>query len=317
MRKIRNALLTRRAVIKHSLIAGAGLALVGRGVFGADSGASLPLITKAIPSTGERLPVIGLGTNAFSVTEADELAARKEVLQHFPQLGARVVDTARGYGEAEVVIGKLITELGNRDRLFLATKTTNRGQPKPGNGELEEALARLQTTRIDLLQVHNFNGVDELFPRLKEWKQAGKIRYIGVTTSTDEQYPQMLNALKTLPLDFIQVDYSIENRGAGDEILPLAKDKGVAVLGNVPLGGRRGNLLSKVSGKPLPPWASEIDVTSWAQLLLKYNVSHPAITAVIPGTTKLSHLQDNQLAARGRLPDAALRKRIEQYWETV
>ena len=317
MRKIRNALLTRRAVIKHSLIGGAGLALVGRGVFAADSGASLPLITKAIPSTGERLPVIGLGTNAFSVTEADELAARKEVQQHFPQLGARVVDTARGYGEAEVVIGKLISELGNRDRLFLATKTTNRGQPKPGDGELEEALARLQTTRIDLLQIHNFNGVDELFPRLKEWKQAGKIRYIGVTTSTDEQYPQMLNALKTLPLDFIQVDYSIENRGAGDEILPLAKDKGVAVLGNVPLGGRRGNLLSKVSGKPLPPWASEIDVTSWAQLLLKYNVSHPAITAVIPGTTKLSHLQDNQLAARGRLPDAALRKRIEQYWETV
>ena len=165
MRKIRNALLTRRAVIKHSLIGGAGLTLVGRGVFAADSGASLPLITKAIPSTGERLPVIGLGTNAFSVTEADELAARKEVLQHFPQLGARVVDTARGYGEAEVVIGKLISELGNRDRLFLATKTTNRGQPKPGNGELEEALARLQTTRIDLLQVHNFNGVDELFPR--------------------------------------------------------------------------------------------------------------------------------------------------------
>ena len=162
MRKIRNALLTRRAVIKHSLIAGAGLTLVGRGVFAADSGASLPLITKAIPSTGERLPVIGLGTNAFSVTEADELAARKEVLQHFPQLGARVVDTARGYGEAEVVIGKLISELGNRDRLFLATKTTSRGQPKPGNGELEEALARLQTTRIDLLQVHSLVRFDDV-----------------------------------------------------------------------------------------------------------------------------------------------------------
>jgi aryl-alcohol dehydrogenase-like predicted oxidoreductase len=317
MRTIRDSLLTRRSVIKHSLIGGIGLALAGRELFAADSGADLPLITKAIPSTGERLPVIGLGTNAFSVSEAEELAARKEVLQHFPQLGARVVDTARGYGEAEVVIGKLINELGNRDRLFLATKTTNRGVPKPGNGELEEAFARLQTSRIDLLQVHNFNGVDELLPRMKEWKQAGKIRYIGVTTSTDDQYPQMINALKTLPLDFIQVDYSIENRGAADEILPLAKDKGVAVLGNVPLGGRRGNLLSKVSGKPLPPWASEIDVTSWAQLLLKYNVSHPSITAVIPGTTKLSHLQDNQLAARGRLPDASMRKRIEQYWETV
>jgi len=275
------------------------------------------LITKAIPSTGERLPVIGLGTNAFSVTEPEEVAARKEVLQNFPKLGARVVDTARGYGEAEVVIGKLVAELGNRDQLFIATKTTARGEPKPGHGELEEAFARLQTQRIDLLQVHNFNGIDQLFPLMKEWKQAGKIRYIGVTTSTDEQYPQMLNALKTLPLDFIQVDYSIENRGAGDEILPLAKDKAVAVLGNVPLGGRRGSLLSKVSGKPLPPWASDIDVTSWPQLLLKYNVSHPAITAVIPGTTKLTHLRDNQLAARGRLPDAAMRKKIEQYWESV
>ena len=303
--------LTRRSVIKHGLAAGVGLTFVGQELFAAD----LPLITKAIPSTGERLPVIGLGTNAFSVTDPAELAARKEVLQHFPQLGARVVDTARGYGEAEVVIGKLVKELGNRDQLFIATKTTIRGEPKPGKGELEEAFSRLQTNRIDLLQIHNFNAVDQLFPRLKEWKQAGLVRYIGVTTSTDEQYPQMLNALKTLPLDFIQVDYSIENRGAGDAILPLAREKGVAVLGNVPLGGRRGNLLSKVAGKPLPPWASEIDATSWPQLLLKYNVSHPAITAVIPGTTKLSHLRDNQLAARGRLPDAAMRKRIEEYWE--
>ncbi len=157
-----------------------------------------------------------------------------------------------------------------------------------------------------------------LFPLLKEWKQAGKVRYIGVTTSNDEQYPQMLDALKTLPLDFIQVDYSIENRGAGEQILPLAQEKGVAVLVNMPLGGRRdGNLLTKVAGKALPPWAADIDVTSWAQLLLKYNISHPAVTAVIPGTTKLAHLRDNQLAARGRLPDAAMRKRIEQFWESV
>ncbi|MFL6547285.1 MAG: aldo/keto reductase [Povalibacter sp.] len=317
MKTAMHAMLSRRSVVKHTVSLGIGLGLMGRELFAAEDVSSLPLITKAIPSTGERLPVIGLGTNAFSVTEPEEVAARKEVLQNFPKLGARVVDTARGYGEAEVVIGKLVAELGNRDQLFIATKTTARGEPKPGHGELEEAFARLQTQRIDLLQVHNFNGIDQLFPLMKEWKQAGKIRYIGVTTSTDEQYPQMLNALKTLPLDFIQVDYSIENRGAGDEILPLAKDKGVAVLGNVPLGGRRGSLLSKVSGKPLPPWASDIDVTSWPQLLLKYNVSHPAITAVIPGTTKLTHLRDNQLAARGRLPDAAMRKKIEQYWESV
>ena len=305
---------TRRSMIQHTLAASAALSVMARS---AQSAESLPLITKAIPSSGERLPVIGLGTNAYGVSDPAEIAARKEVLENFPKLGARVVDTARGYGDSEVVIGRLVSEIGNRDQLFIATKTLIRGEPKPGNAELDEALARLQTNRIDLMQIHNFNALDGLFPLLKEWKQAGKVRYIGVTTSTDDQYPQMINALKTLPLDFIQVDYSIENRSAGDEILPLAQDKGVAVLGNVPLGGRRGSLLTKVSGKPLPEWASEIDVTSWPQLLLKYNVSHPAITAVIPGTTKLSHLRDNQLAARGRLPDAAMRKRIEEYWEKV
>jgi aryl-alcohol dehydrogenase-like predicted oxidoreductase len=157
----------------------------------------------------------------------------------------------------------------------------------------------------------------ELFPVLLEMKQAQKVRYVGVTTSTDDQYPQLKNAIAKLPLDFIQVDYSIDNRGAADEILPMARDKGLAVLINVPLGGRRGNVLSRLAGKPLPAYAAEVDATSWAQLLLKYNVSHPAVTAVIPGTTKLSHLEDNQRAGRGRLPDAAMRTQLEEFWATV
>ena len=189
------------------------------------------------------------------------------MLKHFPELGAKVIDTARGYGESEVVIGNLLAQLGNRDKIFLATKTPIRGDILPGNGELETALKRLQTNKLDLIQIHNFHGIDELFPRFKEWKEAGKVRYIGVTTSTDEQYPQMKNALNTLPLDFIQVDYSIDNRGAADEILPLALDKGVAVLINVPLGGRRGNVLSRLADKPLPAFAAEFGATSWAQLL--------------------------------------------------
>lgn len=306
--------LSRRAAIQGSVAAGIGLALGNVPAFAAE----LPLITKPIPKSGEKLPVVGLGTNAYSVTTPEDIAARKEVLQNFPVLGAKVVDTARGYGESEVVIGKLVKELGNRDKLFIATKTPIRGDVKPGDGEIEEAFARLQVEKIDLLQIHNFHKIDDLFPRLKEWKQAGKVRYIGATTSTDEQYPQMINALKTLPLDFIQVDYSIGNRGAGDEILPLAQEKGVAVLINMPFGGRRdGNLLPKVSGKPLPEWAADVDVTSWAQLLLKYNISHPAVTAVIPGTTKLSHLKDNQLAGRGHLLSADQRKKLEKFWETV
>jgi aryl-alcohol dehydrogenase-like predicted oxidoreductase len=312
-----NRPLSRRTLVKGSLAAGISMAIPHAALFAADGGEELPLITRPIPATGEQLPVVGLGTNAYGVAAPEEIAARREVLQSLPQLGVKVIDTARGYGDSELVIGKLLTELGNRDRVFLATKTPNRGDVKPGNAELEETLARLQTNRIDLLQIHSFHAIDQLFPLLKEWKQAGKVRYIGVTTSNDEQYPLMINALKTLPLDFIQVDYSIENRGAGDEILPLAKDKGVAVLGNVPLGGRRGNLLPKVAGKPLPDLAAEIDVTSWAQLLLKYNISHPAMTVVIPGTTKLAHLRDNQLAARGRLPDAEMRKRIEEIWEQI
>ena len=308
---------TRRAFIGRSAAAGAGLAVGWSWKAGAAETSSLPLITKPIPKSGEKLPVIGLGTNAYSVSAPEELAARREVLQHFPELGAKVIDTARAYGESEMVIGRFLAELGKRDKIFLATKTPIRGPVAAGDGELELALRRLQTNRVDLMQVHNFHEIDALFPRLQEWKRAGKVRYIGVTTSNDDQHPQMIDALNKLPLDFIQVDYSIDNRGAAEKILPLAHDKGVAVLNNVPLGGRRGNLLSRVSGKPLPPWAADIDVTSWAQLLLKYNVSHPAVTAVIPGTTKLSHLEDNQRAGRGRLPNAAMRKKIEEFWATV
>jgi aryl-alcohol dehydrogenase-like predicted oxidoreductase len=305
--------LSRRDVLQGGIAAGVGIALVGSLAEAAD----LPAITKPIPSTGEQLPVVGLGTNQYSVTAPEEVAARREVLQNFPKLGAKVVDTARGYGESEVVIGNLLKELGNRDQIFLATKTQIRGEPAPGNGELELALQRLQTDRIDLLQIHNFNGIETLFPKLLEWKQAKKVRYIGITTSTDEQYPQVLDALGKLKFDFLQIDYSIDNRGSEEKILPLAKEKGVAVLTNVPLGGRRGSVLAKVQGKPLPAWAADYDATSWAQLFLKYNISHPAVTAVIPGTTKLTHLKDNQLAGRGRLPDAAGRKKIEELWATV
>ena len=317
MRSLFSARASRRDVMKGGLAAGVGMALGSVAAWGADSGSKLPLITKTIPSSGEKLPAIGLGTNQYSVTSAEDLAARKEVLSNLPQLGGKLVDTARGYGEAEVVIGQLVKELGNRDKLFIATKTPIRGEVSQPTAAVEESFKRLQVERIDLLQIHNFHGLNELFPVLKEWKQAKKIRYIGVTTSTDDQYPQLEDAIAKLPLDFIQVDYSIDNRGAGDEILPMAQAKGIAVLINVPLGGRRGSLLAKVADKPLPAWAADVDATSWAQLLLKYNISHPAVTAVIPGTTKLAHLQDNQLAGRGRLLDAAQRKKLEEFWATV
>jgi aryl-alcohol dehydrogenase-like predicted oxidoreductase len=317
MRSLFDARASRRDIMTGGLAAGVGLALGSFAASGADGASSLPPITKMIPSSGEKLPVIGLGTNQYSVTAAEELAARKEVLLNMPKLGGRLVDTARSYGEAEVVIGQLVKELGNRDQLFLATKTPLRGDLSQPAAVVEESFKRLQVDRIDLLQIHSFYGLNELFPALREFKQAKKVRYIGVTTWTDGQYPQLKQAIAKLPLDFIQVDYSIDNRGAGDEILPMAKDKGIAVLINVPLGGRRGSVLSRLAGKPLPPWASDVDATSWAQLLLKYNISHSAVTAVIPGTTKLAHLEDNQRAGRGRLPDAAMRRKIEEFWSTL
>jgi aryl-alcohol dehydrogenase-like predicted oxidoreductase len=307
---------SRRAVVAGALAGGLSLALGSRLALAATKAASLPSITKPIPSSGEQIPVVGIGTNQYSVTAPDEIAARREVLEHLPRLGGKVVDTAWRYGDSEIVIGNLVRQLGNRDKLFIATKTATPGDGPTGAAALEQSFKRLQMPKIDLVQIHSFRGMEELFPLLVDAKKAGKIRYIGVTTSSDQQYPQMLEALQKRALDFIQVDYSIENQGA-ENILQLARDKGVAVLINVPFGGRGGSLLSKVKNKPLPAWAAEIDAASWPQLLLKYTIAHPAVTAVIPGTTKLSHLEDNQLAGRGRLPDAAFRKRIEQYWATV
>jgi aryl-alcohol dehydrogenase-like predicted oxidoreductase len=305
--------LSRRAVVKGAMTAGVGFALSPPLALGA---ASLPQITKPIPSTGEKLPVVGIGTNQYSVTAPDDLAARREVLDQLPKLGGKVVDTARGYGDAEIVIGKLVKDLGNRDKLFIATKTPMRGDIPTGAGVVEQALSRLETTHIDLLQIHNFYGIDELFPVLLDAKKAGKIRYVGATTSSPQQHPQLLEALEKRHLDFVQVDYSIEDQAA-EQVLQTAHQKGVAVLINVPLGGRRGSILTKVKDKPLPDWAAEIDATTWPQVLLKYTIAHPAVTAVIPGTTKLAHLEDNEAAGRGRLPDAALRKKIEAFWATV
>jgi aryl-alcohol dehydrogenase-like predicted oxidoreductase len=308
---------SRRAVLASGVLATVGLT-VGRGAWAAEKSTadkSLPLITKAIPATKEKLPVIGIGTNAFGVSEAAELAARREVLKRLPELGGTVVDTAQAYGTSEIVIGAALAELGNRSKLFLATKTPISGDVSNAAETIRKSFDNLKTDKIDLLQIHNVHGVDELLPALLEQKKAGRIRYIGITTSQDGQYAQIVEAMKKHPFDFVQVDYSIDNRTAETDVFPVAADKGMAVLVNMPLGGRRGgNLMSKVSGRQLPKWAADMDVTSWAQFFLKYDVSHPVVTVAIPGTTKVSHLEDNLRAGRGRLPDADMRKRMEQFW---
>ncbi len=310
-----DSLLTRRDLLRAGIAGGVALALHAPGAESAQ-GAGAPIL-KAIPSSGEKIPVIGLGTNAYGVTDAAELASRKEVLQQMSSLGGRVIDTAAAYGRSEEVIGELLASLGNRTDYFLATKTPM-GSISDAKAAIDQSFRRLRTDHVELLQVHNMNDSDKQLPAFAEYKQARKIKYLGVTTSQDAQYEEMLRVMRTHKLDFIQVDYSLANRGAEEKILPLAQERGVAVLVNMPLGGRRGgSLMASMGSKPLPPFASEIDATSWAQLLLKYVASHPAVTCVIPGTTKVKHAQDNQAAGRGRLPDAAMRKRIEDHWGTV
>ena len=309
---------SRRSILKSGVYASVGFAVAGSGIaIAADK--SLPLITKAIPSSQEKLPVIGIGTNAFGVSAPDELAARRAVLAKLPELGGTVVDTAQAYGTSEAVIGEQVASIGNRAKLFLATKTPLAGDVADAKATIEKSFAALRTDKIDLLQIHNVHGVEQLLPLYKEYKKAGKIRYIGITTSQDNQYPQLVEAMKKYDFDFVQVDYSIDNRTAEADVFPVAQSKGMAVLVNMPLGGRRGgNLMSKASGKELPKWAAaDLDITSWAQFFLKYDVSHPVVTVAIPGTTKLSHLEDNQKAGRGRLPNADQRKKMEEYWAQV
>ena len=264
------------------------------------------LITKAIPSSGERIPVIGVGTARRYEAVTPELV---EVMRNLPKLGGRLVDTAPSYGNAETVVGELIAQAGNRDQLFLATKVGRGGQgADAGIAEMEQGFRRLKTTKVDLMQIHNLGGVPTMLPVLREWKKAGRIRYYGVTTSSDRQYAELETILNSEPMDFVQIDYAIDNRNAEERILPLARDKGVAVLVNLPFG--RGRVFEKFGQQPVPDWAKEIGIQTWAQFALKYLVSHPAVTAAIPGTATMAYLADNIGAARGTLPDEATRKRM-------
>jgi aryl-alcohol dehydrogenase-like predicted oxidoreductase len=308
---------TRRLVLQAGVATGVGLLAAGASLGAAAD--SLPLVKKPIPSSKEMVPVVGLGTNNFDVGEPADIAARKEVLQGMPGLGGSVVDTAPLYGRSEAVIGNIVAELGNRDRLFFATKVMSRDSDgADGKASIEESFRRLRTDRIDLMQVHNLAGVEQMIPVLQALKQSKRIRYFGITTSNPAQHPQMMELMKRYPLDFIQVDYSIDNREVANSVLPLALERHVGVLINSPLGGRRGaaSVFSKVANKPLPDWAAAIDAQSWAQVLLKYVVSHPAVTCALSGTTQLKHLDDNLRGARGRLPDEAMRARMEKYWDS-
>jgi aryl-alcohol dehydrogenase-like predicted oxidoreductase len=306
--------LTRRHVLHGGLLAGLSAAIPDS-LLAAER--KLPVIYKGIPSTGQKLPVIGVGADQLGVQ--GDFTVVRNILKRMYELGGTVIDTAHRYGDTEIQVGKTLGELGLRDRMFICTKFNAPGmggpQDQPGGKEsIDLSFQRLP--KIDLMYIHMMNSVESMMPLLQDLKQQRKVRYIGITcVPSPKPLPQMAEYIRKYPMDFIQVAYNLGDRVVEDEVLPLAQERRIAVIAAHPLG--RNSLLKNVVGKPLPGWAADFDIASWGQYLLKYVVSHPAITCAIPGTTKIEHLEDNLAAAHGRLPDAATRKKMEAYWKEV
>jgi diketogulonate reductase-like aldo/keto reductase len=299
--EIGDARLTRRAALR--LMAAAAAAGP------ASAGAAAPMLQRPIPSSGEAIPAIGLGTwRTFDVGGSPaERAPLEEVLQRFVALGGQVVDSSPMYGAAESVLGDLGAALAVTDRLFLATKVWTSGR-EAGIAQMEQSFQRLRVRRLDLMQVHNLLDWRTHLRALRAWKQAGRIRYLGVTHYTASAYDELERVLRSEPLDFVQVNYSLGEREAERRILPLARERGIAVLVNRPFS--EGGLFRRVRGQALPAWAAEVGCASWAQIFLKWILAHPAVTCVIPATSRPQHVLDNMTAGTGALPDAATRDRM-------
>jgi len=267
------------------------------------------MLARPIPSTGEPLPAIGLGTwETFDVGRgAAARAPLATVLQRFVELGGRVVDSSPMYGAAESVVGDLAAGLAITDRLFLATKVWTSGR-EAGMAQIDASSRRLRAPRLDLVQVHNLLDWRTHLRTLRDAQQAGRIRYVGVTHYTSGGYDELERVLRAERLDFVQVNYSLEEREAERRILPLATDRGVAVLVNRPFA--KGGLLRRVRGQALPVWATELECQSWPQVFLKWIIAHPAVTCVIPATSRPEHLADNMQAGLGCIPNAATRDRV-------
>jgi aryl-alcohol dehydrogenase-like predicted oxidoreductase len=311
---------TRREYLKLTLAAGAAMALPPR-LFGADAGSGL--ITRAIPSTGERLPVVGLGSSAtFSqVARGEDHDALREVFRAMAKHGGTVFDTAPSYGASEEVAGRIAAELELTDKVFWATKVNVAGRgggsadPTAARAQVETSFERLRKPVLDLIQVHNLGDVPTQLGILKELKAAGRVRYIGVTTTFPGQYEELVRVMRAEPLDFIGIDYAVDNLAVEEAILPLAQERKIGVLVYVPFGRTR--LWERVRGREVPAWAADFDATSWAQFFLKFVIAHPAVTVATPATSRPHHMVDNMGAAMGRLPDEATRRRMIAHIESL
>lgn len=267
------------------------------------------LIKRPIPSSGEQLPIVGLGTwQTFDVgSSQSDREPLREVLQSLVDQGGMVVDSSPMYGRSEQVVGDLATDLGINSQLFMATKVWTTGR-QSGINQMNRSMDRMQKRSMDLMQVHNLQDWKTHLKTLQQWKEAGKVRYMGITHYLESAYGRMENIMKDYPLDFVQLNYSIASRQAENRLLPLAKDKGIAVLTNRPYEG--GSLFRQTQGKELPAFSKDLGIQSWGQFFLKYILSHEAVTCAIPGTSKVKHLLDNLGAAKGALPDAAQRLKM-------
>jgi diketogulonate reductase-like aldo/keto reductase len=268
---------------------------------------------RAFPQDPVKLPKIGLGTwQTFDV--GNDSAARATLREVLKLLDGNVVDSSPMYGTSESVAGDLIAELAMRERLFVATKVWTSGR-EDGIEQMETSFKRLRVKVMDLMQVHNLVDVATHTRTLQDWKQKGRVRYIGITHYTASAYGEVERTLKAAPYDFLQINYSLAERDAEAKLLPLAKDKGVNVIINRPFAGSA--LFRRTKGKPLPPWAAELGIASWAQYFLKWIVSHPAVTCAIPGTARPDHMRDNLAGGQGPMPDAAARKKMLEYFDSL
>ncbi|AMY12936.1 General stress protein 69 [Luteitalea pratensis] len=309
-------MLSRREWLNLTLGAGAALTF-DRSVLHAQQ----PLITRAIPSSGEKIPVVGLGSSAtFSqVARSEDVTGLREVLKAFTDQAGTVFDTAPSYGASEEVAGRIAGELGVTEKVFWATKVNVAGRgggsadPAAAKAQIDASFAKLKKGKIDLIQVHNLGDVPTQLGLLKELKKAGRVRYIGVTSTNKSQYAELQTVMRNEPLDFIGVDYAIDNRDVEEAILPLAQQRKIGVLVYVPFGRTR--LFTRVGDRQVPDWAKAFGAETWAQFFLKYLIAHPAVTCVTPATSRAKNVVDNLAGGRGQLPDDATRKKMAQYIE--
>lgn len=303
-----------RSLTRRRFLEGLGAAAVAPFVVAAGTAPppSPAPILKPIPSTGERIPVVGLGTAiTFDAPPGRARSALAPVLQAFFDRGGALIDSSPMYGAAEEVVGELLRTT-RHGRIFAATKVWTDGR-QAGIEQMERS-RRLWGVPLDLVQIHNLRDWQVHVRTLKDWKAEGRIRYVGVTTSHGRMHDELERAMRSEPFDFVQLSYNLEDREVERRLLPLAAERGIAVLANRPL--QLGGLFGKVKSRALPPWAAELGIGSWAQYFLKFAASHPAVTCVIPATSKVEHMEDDMGAARGRLPDAAERERMVRFVES-